>query len=93
MSNHQERLYATVNGQFADRLQHTVVRRVAVLATIPAAAGVALAFLMLESGFWMLADAAVPLGVTVVLLNLSLRGIFELGDDSRRLRSRCSRFS
>jgi len=81
MTNHQARLYETVNGPFADRLQSTVVRRAVVLATIPAAAGVALAFLILENGFWMLAAAAVPLGVTVVLLNLSLRGIFELADE------------
>lgn len=58
-----------------------MVRRAVLLATIPAAAGVALAFLLLENGFWILAAAAVPLGVSMVLLNLSLRGTFELGDD------------
>jgi len=81
MSNHQERLYGQVNSRFADHLQIRPARRAVVLTMIATIAGVALAFLMLEKGFWMLAAAAVPLGVSMVLLNLSLRGIFELRDD------------
>ena len=95
MLRHQERLYGRVNGPFADRLQKKAVRRAVVLATILGVAGMALAFLILNDRIWVLAATAFPLALCLGLLNLSLRGIFELDDamlDENQISSRNSAY-
>ncbi len=70
-----------MNGPFADRLQNRAARRSLVLATLLGAAWVGVAFSNLEGGFWMLVAAAIVFESSILLLILSLRGIFELKDD------------
>ncbi len=77
----QERLYSNVNGPFADRLQSRAARRTLVLATLLGAACVGVAFSNLEDGFWWVVAAAIVFELSILLLILSLRGIFELKDE------------
>jgi len=80
MTYFQERLYGNVNGPFADRLQSRAARRTLVLATLLGAACVGVAFSNLEDGFWWVVAAAIVFESSILLLILSLRGIFELKD-------------
>lgn len=81
MAYFQERLYGNVNGPFADRLQNKAARRTLVLATLLGAACVGVAFSNLEGGFWWVVAAAIVFESNMLLLILSLRGIFELKDE------------
>lgn len=81
MTYFQERLYGNVNGPLADRLQNRAARRALVLATLLGAACVGVAFSNLEDGYWWVVAAAIVFESSILLLILSLRGIFELKDD------------
>jgi MFS family permease len=78
----QDRMVRQVNSTFADRLQRRGRRRLIVIASVASAVLLGWA---VNSGadriaFWAL--ASVPFWACMMLLNLSLRGIFEL-DDAR----------
>lgn len=76
----QDRIFAQANGPLADRLQHRGLRRLIVALTLASALGVAIALYRAgDQILWMLA-ATLPFWACAFLLNLSLRGIFELGD-------------
>lgn len=79
-SINQQRLHRQVNGPLADRLQSRWLRRLLVAGSILGAAMAAAGFLLHDDRLWVLAACAVPFGVFVILLNMSLRGIFELGE-------------
>lgn len=76
----QSRVYRQVNGPLADKLQRRSRRRLIVVLTVLAAAVVGFGIYTRGDRIeWMLL-ATVPFWSCVVLLNLSLRGIFELRD-------------
>ena len=81
MATYQERLYLKVNGPLADRFQSRAMRRAVAVATIVAVGAMAVAFALHDNRFWMLAAASFPLAACMGMLNLSLRGIFELKED------------
>jgi hypothetical protein len=78
----QDRMLRQVNGSLADKLQRRGRRRLIVIASIASALllGAAISSGADRIAFWML--ACVPFWLCMLLLNLSLRGIFEL-DDAR----------
>ena len=78
----QDRMVRQVNSTFADKLQQRSRRRLIVIASIASALllGAAINTGIDRIAFWAL--ASVPFWVCMVLLNFSLRGIFEL-DDAR----------
>lgn len=77
----QDYMFRRVNGSLADRLQRRVRRRTIAVAAVLAAGAIAAA-LAADAGrlAWLVA-AALPFWLAAFLLNLSLRGIFELADD------------
>ena len=80
-SSFQERMFRQVNGNFAERLQNRFWRRAIVILAILSA--VLVGVLIRAAGdqiFWVI-PAAFPYYLCVYLLNLSLRGIFELDDE------------
>jgi len=76
----QNRMFRQVNGAFADKLQRRGLRRAIVVMTIASALLLGIA---IDSGgdrVGFLALASIPFWLSMVLLNFSLRGIFELDD-------------
>lgn len=80
-SLNQRRMQRQVNGRMADRLQKRWMRRLLVVAAILGAAGAASGLALFNGNFAVLIAAGVPFGVSAVLLNMSLRGIFELSNE------------
>lgn len=78
----QDRMFRQVNSAFADKLQRRSRRRLIVVVTILSAIGVGAAIASSGDDIVFLGLASMPFWLCMVLLNLSLRGIFEL-DDSR----------
>lgn len=76
----QDRMFRQVNSAFADRLQQRSRRRLIVVATIAAAIGVGFGIASGGDDIVYVSIASVPFWLCMVLLNLSLRGIFELDD-------------
>jgi hypothetical protein len=77
----QNRMLRQVNGAFADKLQRRTLRRVLVVATIASALLLGIAIDSGSDRVGFLALAAIPFWISMVLLNFSLRGIFELDDE------------
>ena len=80
-NRHQERMFRQVNGPWADMLQGRTHRRVLVVATIAAIASMATAMPYVADRFWVLVATGLAFGAFAILLNLSLRGVFELKDE------------
>ncbi|MEJ2127432.1 MAG: hypothetical protein P8X81_01145 [Woeseiaceae bacterium] len=77
----QLRIFGQVNSPFADRLQTRSKRRGIVLGCIGGAAAIGAGIIaVVEHAAWVLL-AAIPFWGFAFLLNMSLRGIFELDDD------------
>ena len=77
----QERMFRQVNSTFADKLQPRGRRRGIVIATLVSALVIGLAIDAGSDRVAFMALAAVPFWLCALLLNLSLRGIFELGEE------------
>ena len=77
----QERMFRQVNSTFADKLQARSRRRVIVLATVASALLVGAALNSGGDRIGFMALASIPFWLCMFLLNLSLRGIFELRDE------------
>ncbi|MDX1507707.1 MAG: hypothetical protein R3358_05470 [Woeseiaceae bacterium] len=80
-SINQRRMHRQVNGPLADRLQKHWLRRMFVLGAIAGAAITGAGFVVYDDRLWVLLLCAIPFGVFTVLMNLSLRGIFELSEE------------
>ena len=77
----QRRMFGQVNSAFADRLQARSRRRGIVLGCIAGAAAIGAGIIAVVNHAWWVLLAAVPFWSFAVLLNMSLRGIFDLDDD------------
>ncbi len=77
----QRRMFGHVNGPMADRLQSRSRRRAIVLGSIAGAAATAAGIATVGDRIGWLLLAAIPFWIFAALLNLSLRGIFDLDDD------------
>jgi len=80
-SNLQKRMFGHVNGPMADRLQSRSRRRAIVLGSLAGAAATAAGIATVGDRIGWLLLAAIPFWIFAALLNLSLRGIFDLDDD------------
>ena len=76
----QDRMFRQVNSPFADSLQRRARRRLIVMLTILSAFGVAAAINTIGDRIVWLSLATIPFWLFTYLLNLSLRGMFELTD-------------
>jgi FtsH-binding integral membrane protein len=74
-------MFRQVNSAFADKLQRRSRRRLIVIATIVSAVGIGAAIAAGGDDIVFVALATVPFWLCMVLLNFSLRGIFELDDN------------
>ncbi|MDJ0652804.1 MAG: hypothetical protein QNJ40_01510 [Xanthomonadales bacterium] len=81
MGNLQDRMFRQVNSAFADRLQRRNRRRPIVVATLLSAVLIGLALNAGGDRIVFVALASLPYWLCMHLLNLSLRGIFELSDE------------
>lgn len=77
----QDRMLRQVNSSFADKLQRRSLRRLLVAATIGCALLLGMAINSGGDRIGFLVLASIPFWVSMVLLNFSLRGIFELDDE------------
>jgi len=77
----QRRMFGQVNSAFADRLQTRRRRRAIVLGCIAGAAAIGSGIVAVASHSWWVLLAAIPFWSFAALLNMSLRGIFDLDDD------------
>ena len=82
LQSFQDRMFRQVNSAFADKLQLRSRRRLIVIATIISSLGVGAALKTGGDDIVVVALATMPFWLCMVLLNFSLRGIFEL-DDTR----------
>jgi hypothetical protein len=80
-SKSQSLMFGQVNSAFADRLQSRAIRRAMVLALFASAALVGVGIAGIGDRFWWMIIVTVPFWIVAALLNLSLRGIFELNDE------------
>ena len=80
-SSFQDRLFRQVNSPLADALQSRARRRLMVIIAVASAAAIGAAIYTNGDRFMWMALATLPFWLSVVFLNLSLRGIFELSDD------------
>jgi len=74
-------MFGHVNGPMADRLQSRSRRRAIVLGSLAGAAATAAGIATVGDRIGWLLLAAIPFWIFAALLNLSLRGIFDLDDD------------
>lgn len=77
----QSLMFGQVNGALADRLQSRAIRRSMVVALLLAALLIGAGIVLMGDRFWVMLIVMLPFWAIAVLLNLSLRGIFELDDD------------
>lgn len=77
----QNRMFGQVNSRFADKLQYQSRRRALVLAAFVTAAMVGTGIALSGDQFLWMIVVTIPFWLCAVLLNLSVRGIFELDDD------------
>jgi len=77
----QNLMFGQANSEFADRLQSRSIRRSMVLALFMSAGLVGIGIATTGDRFWVMLLVTVPFWVMAALLNLSLRGIFELDDE------------
>ena len=76
----QDHMFRQVNGPLADKLQRRGRRRAIVVATLASAILVGVAISAGGDRIVFMALASIPFWLCMLLLNLSLRGIFELSD-------------
>ena len=79
--SYQQRMFGQVNGPFADKLQGRAQRRSLVIATAVSMAGLAALTPQVVDHYWLLAVVGTVFWTLAALLNLSLRGLFELKDE------------
>ena len=80
LQSFQDRMFRQVNSAFADKLQLRSRRRLIVIATILSSIGVGAAIRAGGDDIVFVGLASMPFWLCMVLLNFSLRGIFELDD-------------
>lgn len=77
----QNLMFGQVNSRFADKLQYQVRRRVLVITAIATAALVGIGIALAGDRFLWMIVVTIPFWLCTAVLNLSLRGIFELDDE------------
>lgn len=77
----QNLVFGHVNSRFADKLQYQLRRRALVITAIATAALVGIGIALAGDRFLWMIVVTIPFWLCTGVLNLSLRGIFELDDE------------
>lgn len=81
LRRHQSYLFRQMNGPIADKLQRRSTRRLLVLATLACLPLAAYAITWNANQISLLIAAGLPVFAFASLLNMSIRGVFELDDE------------